>query len=82
MYTCADKLNFYIVICSFDRTTIFIDNRFMFSCFWREQFCVHTDKRKMLQQLTKDINQQPKKVRVMHELVKSVAAGNKEFCRV
>lgn len=39
------------------------------------QFCVHTDKRKMLQQLTKDINQHPKKVRVMHELVKSVAAG-------
>lgn len=29
----------------------------------------------MLQQLTKDINQQPKKVRVMYELVKSVAAG-------
>lgn len=39
------------------------------------KFCVHTDKRKMLQQLTKDINQQPKKVRVMHELVKSVAAA-------
>jgi len=29
----------------------------------------------MLQQLTRDINQHPKKVRVMHELVKSVAAG-------
>lgn len=39
------------------------------------KFCVHTDKRKMLQQLTKDINQQPKKVRVMHELVKSIAAA-------
>lgn len=39
------------------------------------KFCVHTDKRKMLQQLTKDINQHPKKVRVMHELVKSVAAA-------
>ncbi|XP_020627425.1 cAMP and cAMP-inhibited cGMP 3',5'-cyclic phosphodiesterase 10A-like [Orbicella faveolata] len=39
------------------------------------KFCVHTDKRKMLQQLTKDINQQPKKVRVMYELVKSVAAA-------
>lgn len=39
------------------------------------KFCVHTDKRKMLQQLTRDINQHPKKVRVMHELVKSVAAG-------
>ena len=36
---------------------------------------MHTDKRKMLQKLTKDINQQPKKVRVMYELVKSVAAG-------
>lgn len=39
------------------------------------KFCVHTDKRKMLQQLTRDINQQPKKVKVMHELVKSVAAA-------
>lgn len=39
------------------------------------KFCVHTDKRKMLQQLTRDINQQPKKVRVMYELVKSVAAA-------
>lgn len=39
------------------------------------KFCVHTDKRKMLQQLTRDINQHPKKVRVMHELVKSVAAA-------
>lgn len=39
------------------------------------QFCVHTDKQKMLQQLTRDINQHPKKVRVMYELVKSVAAG-------
>jgi len=39
------------------------------------KFCVHTDKRKMLQRLTKDINQQPKKVRVMYELVKSVAAA-------
>ena len=33
----------------------------------------------MLQQLTKDINQHPKKVRVMYELVKSVAAGERAF---
>ncbi|KAK3748923.1 hypothetical protein QZH41_019879, partial [Actinostola sp. cb2023] len=41
----------------------------------RWKFCVHSDKRKMLQQLTKDINQQPQKARVMNELVKSIAAA-------
>ena len=53
-------------------TSLFTSRISFFFCL---KFCVHTDKRKMLQQLTKDINQQPKKVRVMHELVKSVAAG-------
>ncbi|XP_031554840.1 cAMP and cAMP-inhibited cGMP 3',5'-cyclic phosphodiesterase 10A-like [Actinia tenebrosa] len=41
----------------------------------RWKFCVHSDKRKMLQQLTKDIHQQPQKARVMNELVKSIAAA-------
>ena len=47
---------------------------FTFSVF-SLQFCVHADKRKMLQELTRDIHHHANKAQVLNELAGCVASG-------
>ena len=39
------------------------------------QFCVHSDKKKMLEELTRDIHQSPNKEKVVSELAQCIASG-------
>lgn len=39
------------------------------------QFCVHSDKKKMLEELTNDIHQSPNKQKVLMELANCIASG-------
>ncbi|XP_070554826.1 probable 3',5'-cyclic phosphodiesterase pde-5 isoform X3 [Ptychodera flava] len=41
----------------------------------RWKFCVHKDKRKMLQELTKDIHQRPNKAQVLNELTDCISSA-------
>ena len=47
------------------------------------QFCVHSDKKKMLEELTNDIHQSPNKQKVLMELANCIASGEDillDFC--
>ena len=44
------------------------------------QFCVHSDKKKMLEELTNDIHQSPNKQKVLMELANCIASGEDIHC--
>ena len=46
-----------------------------FVAFYYFQFCVHSDKKKMLEELTRDIHQSPNKEKIVSELAQCIASG-------
>ena len=49
--------------------------KFYLFIFLSVQFCVHSDKKKMLEELTNDIHQSPNKQKVLMELANCIASG-------
>ena len=49
--------------------------KFNLFIFLSVQFCVHSDKKKMLEELTNDIHQSPNKQKVLMELANCIASG-------
>jgi hypothetical protein len=52
-----------------------LGNLLWFIAFNSLQFCVHSDKKKMLPELTRDIHQSPNKEKVVSELAQCIASG-------
>lgn len=72
----------YVYVCTYMYTCVYIHYMHfrwissLLSLFFFKQFCVHSDKKKMLQELTHDIHQSPNKQKVLLELANCIASGD------